>query len=254
MMDTMNDLPASFGTVERELSETKANKCSTETLSVKFSENFVLITESYKFCCYPPMYNKLILPKLRITNCEIEKGGLKKCPRNSAARKFIGAILFGRTSLTPPRTLLSRRRWMINLGWILLVIGLIGLIAGGAMSNNTGPNPNSTLGGTLLGVGLLLFLAGLYFVIRPCCLKHYIVKLHLLKKETKAGKRSKDDAIPNPVVIKMNTQPDEKYIMEYVYGHLADKSMPYYHTASHLVEMGMMVPMEMRELDKVKLR
>ena len=85
-------------------------------------------------------------------------------------------------------------------------------------------------------------------------LKHYIVKLHLLKKETKAGKRSKDDAIPNPVVIKMNTQPDEKYIMEYVYGHLADKSMPYYHTASHLVEMGMMVPMEMRELDKVKLR
>ena len=30
--------------------------------------------------------------------------------------------------------------------------------------------------------------------------------------------------------------------------------MPYYHTASHLVEMGMMVPMEMRELDKVKLR
>ena len=88
----------------------------------------------------------------------------------------------------------------------------------------------------------------------PCCLKHYIVKLHLLKKETKAGKRSKDDAIPNPVVIKMNTQPDEKYIMEYVYGHLADKSMPYYHTASHLVEMGMMVPMEMRELDKVKLR
>ena len=143
---------------------------------------------------------------------------------------------------------------MINLGWILLVIGLIGLIAGGAMSNNTGPNPNSTLGGTLLGVGLLLFLAGLYFVIRPCCLKHYIVKLHLLKKETKAGKRSKDDAIPNPVVIKMNTQPDEKYIMEYVYGHLADKSMPDYHTASHLVEMGMMVPMEMRELDKVKLR
>ena len=94
MMDTMNDLPASFGTVERELSETKANKCSTETLSVKFSENFVLITESYKFCCYPPMYNKLILPKLRITNCEIEKGGLKKCPRNSAARKFFGAILF----------------------------------------------------------------------------------------------------------------------------------------------------------------
>ena len=86
MMDTMNDLPASFGTVERELSETKTNKCSTETLSVKFSENFVLITESYKFCCYPPMYNKLILPKLRITNCEIEKGGLKKCPRNSAAR------------------------------------------------------------------------------------------------------------------------------------------------------------------------
>ena len=86
MMDTMNDLPASFGTVERELSETKTNKCSTETLSVKFSENFVLITESYKFCCYPPMYNKLILPKLRITNCEIEKGGLKKYPRNSAAR------------------------------------------------------------------------------------------------------------------------------------------------------------------------
>ena len=75
MMDTMNDLPASFGTVERELSETKANKCSTETLSVKFSENFVLITESYKFCCYPPMYTKTILPKLRITNCEIERGG-----------------------------------------------------------------------------------------------------------------------------------------------------------------------------------
>ena len=102
MMDTMNDLPASFGTVERELSETKANKCSTETLSVKFSENFVLITESYKFCCYPPMYNKLILPKLRITNCEIEKGGLKKYCR---AQFWRNSAQFCAIHLTPTRPL-----------------------------------------------------------------------------------------------------------------------------------------------------
>ena len=133
---------------------------------------------------------------------------------------------------------------MIYLGWWSVAASFI--IAGAAMGNGMIPS-------ILLGVGVVLFLIGLMLVIMPCFLKHYIVKLHLLKKETKAGKRSKDDAIPNPVVIKMNTQP-EKYIMEYVYGHLADKSMPYYHTASHLVEMGMMVPMEMRELDKVKLR
>ena len=140
---------------------------------------------------------------------------------------------------------------MIYLGWMFLVSGLFGLIIGGAMSKHrrtrTAPSATSSASAFSCSSRPLL-------VIRPCCLKHYIVKLHLLKKETKAGKRSKDDAIPNPVVIKMNTQPDEKYIMEYVYGHLADKSMPYYHTASHLVEMGMMVPMEMRELDKVKLR
>ena len=134
MMDTMNDLPASFGTVERELSETKTNKCSTETLSVKFSENFVLITESYKFCCYPPMYNKLILPKLRITNCEIEKGGLKI--------------------------------WMIYLGYFLLVGGLLMIIAGAAMGNGDGSGP--PIGTIILAFGLILFIIGLVLVIIPC--------------------------------------------------------------------------------------
>ena len=70
--------------------------------------------------------------------------------------------------------------WMIYLGYFLLVGGLLMIIAGAAMGNGDGSGP--PIGTIILAFGLILFIIGLVLVIIPCCLKHYIVKLHLLKK------------------------------------------------------------------------
>ena len=48
-------------------------------------------------------------------------------------------------------------------------------------------------------------------------------------------------------------QPDETFILDYVYGHLAGTSMRNYHCAAHLIDNGIFAKMPVEAVKNVKI-
>jgi len=103
---------------------------------------------------------------------------------------------------------------------------------------------------TVGGVFLLFF--GIYFILLPFCQRKNMVELYLLE-DPERGRSWKAQQLPNPVVLEVDYQPDETFILDYVYGHLASPSMRNYHCAAHLIDNGVFTKMPVEAVKNVKI-
>ena len=148
----------SFGPVLYQIDQEEKNK----HFVLRFHQNFIVIYESEKFCCYPHGYSKNILPRCSVIGAEIHKASVNKL-------KIIA-------------------------GWYAVVIGLVLIIVGKPSDSAEAGTPTddnsyvrrlaeqSTSELMMMIAGIILILVGAFHILYPCVHRTYTITLKLMRE------------------------------------------------------------------------
>ena len=237
-----------------------------------FCEHLLIVQTEKKLLCYPQSYEKIVIPKYKISSVEFRKGG---------AGKALQATL----------------SCLAQAGLILIIIGVVvaqlsafGAATGGSIGSGSGstwgypppspaPPPSGTSGCATLGLcsrppspppllsppgppppfpppppadqsapwiigGAILFVIAFLLIIMSCFFSMFTVDLILLQKPLVAtgnpfkdfqAKLAKSMAGPMFHSLTVKSEPNKDFIMSYVYGTLG-KNMGGYHALTHLIK------------------
>lgn len=200
-----------FGEVLYQITEQKSRHCGLiqDDVVAKFYKNFVVFHDKSKVACYPAGYHQRVFPRYMVCDVDISKA-------NTSFGLFVlgvNAVLWG-------------------------FIGFIVLLAMASGGEEDGAPPAYAA-----VVPFLIFLIGIYILIRPFLFQNYTVRLKLLSN--KSGGWSKSAA--NTFDIATYDEPDKDFLMKFAYGSLGE-SMSGFHSLAHLIEDNLFDKVTPREI------
>lgn len=187
-----------FGEVLYQINEQKSRHCGLvqDDVVAKFYKNFVVFSDKSKVACYPAGYHQRVFPRYMVCDVDISK-----------ANTSFGLFVLGVNAVLG--------------GFICFIWALVMASEGEKFK----PPAYFAV------APFLIFLIGIYILIRPFLFQNYTVRLKLLSN--KSGGWSKSAA--NTFDIATYDEPDKDFLMKFAYGSLGE-SMSGFHSLAHLIE------------------